>query len=65
MNDAETLKKELQKTQDRLKNQSFKIEFDHSHKMTQKLIEVIELKKKFYDKKIVENLSLIISKKNL
>ncbi len=64
IDDAERLKTELQETQNRLKNQSVKIEFEHSHRKTQKLIETVELNKSFGDKKIVEKLSLIISKKN-
>lgn len=64
IDDAQRLKTELKETQSRLTKQNVKIEFEHSHRKTQKLIETIELSKKFDDKKIIENLNLIVPKKN-
>jgi ATP-binding cassette subfamily F protein uup len=62
--DAQRLKTELQETQNRLTKQNVKIEFDHSNRKTTKLIETVELNKTYGDKTIIENLSLIVSKKN-
>ncbi len=62
--DAQRLKTELQETQKRLTKQNVKIEFEHSNRKTEKLIEVIELNKSFGEKKIIKNLSMIVPKKN-
>ncbi len=62
--DAERLKTELQETQNRLKVQTVKIEFEHSQRKTEKLIETINLNKSFEEKIIINDLNLIIKKKH-